>query len=282
MDHGASNFQKVYEFDGFNYTGWVDKMKFLLISLKVFYVLDPNLSPIPEDPLGEKADVKVITDLEKQRILRKEDEALCYKYIKKSLSERLCDLYALRSNNDPRLLWKTLEINFKDKEHMRNKHLIGRFLTFRMADGKPMREQAQELNIIVQKLKDNSIVIPKAFLRVALITKLPPSWKIFTERMMSNKYDHLSLRDLMKQIYAEERARIGKAKQSMSARPRLVKNTKTTPGDHGPSKTKLRVKNKPTNNFKKIARHCNVRSAEAMNAIDAEIDDLVALVNIRM
>ena len=32
-------------FDGTNFSWWKDKMKFLLTSLQLFYVLDPNLMP---------------------------------------------------------------------------------------------------------------------------------------------------------------------------------------------------------------------------------------------
>lgn len=71
-------------------------MKFMLISLDVFYVLGPKLTPVPENPIpeesGKETDLNVVADLEKQRMVRKEDEALCYMYIKNSLSDRLCNL----------------------------------------------------------------------------------------------------------------------------------------------------------------------------------------------
>nr|GEU78510.1 copia-like retrotransposon [Tanacetum cinerariifolium] len=60
MDAGASSsnlrimnqeFVKLDKFDGCNYTRWADKMKFLLIVLKVFYVLDPLLALIRPIPL---------------------------------------------------------------------------------------------------------------------------------------------------------------------------------------------------------------------------------------
>jgi hypothetical protein len=35
-------------FDGTNKTRWMDKMMFLLASLKIFYILDPNLPALPE------------------------------------------------------------------------------------------------------------------------------------------------------------------------------------------------------------------------------------------
>ncbi|PWA70667.1 Copia-like retrotransposon [Artemisia annua] len=41
---------KLDRFDRCTYTRWVDKMKFLLILLNVYYVLDPTLAPIPSNP----------------------------------------------------------------------------------------------------------------------------------------------------------------------------------------------------------------------------------------
>ena len=35
-------------FDGMNYTRWMDKMIFMLTSLKIYYILDPNLSALPK------------------------------------------------------------------------------------------------------------------------------------------------------------------------------------------------------------------------------------------
>ena len=40
------DFVKLDRFDGTNFTRWQDKMKFLLIALKIFYVLDPSLNSL--------------------------------------------------------------------------------------------------------------------------------------------------------------------------------------------------------------------------------------------
>ncbi|GJY86030.1 hypothetical protein Tco_0500056 [Tanacetum coccineum] len=82
MEAGASSsnlrimnqeFVKLDKFDGCNYTRWADKMKFLLIVLKIFYVLDPLLAPIPANPVaseGQEVDPNKVLKLEKQRKMR--------------------------------------------------------------------------------------------------------------------------------------------------------------------------------------------------------------------
>ncbi|GJU69734.1 hypothetical protein Tco_1255993 [Tanacetum coccineum] len=91
-------FFKLEKFDGCNYTRWADKMRFLSIVLKIFYVLDPLLAPIPANPIaaeGEEVDQNEVLELEKQRMIRREDETLRCGHIKNSLSDRLYDLIVL-------------------------------------------------------------------------------------------------------------------------------------------------------------------------------------------
>uniref|UniRef100_A0A2N9H509 Reverse transcriptase Ty1/copia-type domain-containing protein n=1 Tax=Fagus sylvatica TaxID=28930 RepID=A0A2N9H509_FAGSY len=64
------DFVKLDQFDGSNFIRWQDKMKFLLTALKIFYVLDPNLQPIPS-PTPQDTE-----QLKEQRIKREEDELI--------------------------------------------------------------------------------------------------------------------------------------------------------------------------------------------------------------
>ena len=40
------DFVRLDRFNGANFTRWKDKLKFMLIAAKVFYILDPDLPPI--------------------------------------------------------------------------------------------------------------------------------------------------------------------------------------------------------------------------------------------
>ena len=62
---------KLDKFNGSNFIHWQDKMKFLLTALKIFYVLDPNLQPIPSLTPQDTEQLK------EQRIKREEDELVC-------------------------------------------------------------------------------------------------------------------------------------------------------------------------------------------------------------
>lgn len=65
------NFIHLNRFDVANFTRWKDILKFMLIALKVFYILDPNLAPIPK-PNDDDSD-----DLITQRKKRHEDKVVC-------------------------------------------------------------------------------------------------------------------------------------------------------------------------------------------------------------
>nr|GEW31427.1 copia-like retrotransposon [Tanacetum cinerariifolium] len=103
---------KLDRFDGCTYTRSADKMKFLLILLKVYYVLDSTLAHIPSNPIpkpGQPIDEKRVVELEKMRMIHKENEIICCGHIKNALFDTLYDLYASVTN--PRELWSALEFN---------------------------------------------------------------------------------------------------------------------------------------------------------------------------
>ncbi|GKE30511.1 hypothetical protein Tco_1445895 [Tanacetum coccineum] len=116
-------------------------MKFLLIVLKIYYVLDPKLPPIPTNSApkpGKPMDEKKVSELKNQR--------------------------------------------------------------------KTIMEQVHELQVLVNKLKALSVPITEAFQVGAILTKLPPSWKSFSKKML-NKTEYYSLDDLLTFLRIEEEAR---------------------------------------------------------------------------
>nr|KAJ0194771.1 hypothetical protein LSAT_V11C700357350 [Lactuca sativa] len=180
-------FAKLERFNGQHYTHLADNVKFVLHVLKLAYVLDPKLAPIPDDPFpetGKNVDPTIISDLEK------ESQELYVGRIKNSLSDRLYDIYV--PVKDLRELWSTLELKYKSHEEGTNKYLVSKYLEFQMADDKPIMEQ-----VMVNKLNVLSISIPELFQVGAIIAKLPPSRKDFSKRMI-HKYEDYSLDDLKK------------------------------------------------------------------------------------
>lgn len=85
------DFLKLDKVDGTNFTRWKDKFMFILITLKIYYILNPNLSVLPE-PRSDHND-QIIKAEQKNC---KEYEVLYRGHILNTLSNnRLHDLLTL-------------------------------------------------------------------------------------------------------------------------------------------------------------------------------------------
>ena len=153
---------KLDRFDGTNFTRWQDKLKFLLTALKIFYILDPELAPIPE-PQDNNNEAR-----REERKKCQEDELIYRGHILNALSDRLYDLYT--STQSARDIWNALEFKYKAEEEGTKKFLISKYFNFKMCDEKEILVQAHELQMIVNKL-----CAVKSFLVGAIIAKLPSS-----------------------------------------------------------------------------------------------------------
>jgi len=70
-------------------------------SLKIYYILDLNLSALPEPQEDESATIKTA------RVKREEDEVFCRGHILNTLTNRLYDIFfKLKS---PKKIWAALE-----------------------------------------------------------------------------------------------------------------------------------------------------------------------------
>ncbi|RVW91509.1 Retrovirus-related Pol polyprotein from transposon TNT 1-94 [Vitis vinifera] len=156
-------------FDGSNFTRWQDKVRFLLTALKIFYILDPTLAPLPEPKENDTP------QLVAARKKREEDELICRGHILNALSDRLYDLYT--NTNSAREIWEALENKYKAEEE-----------------------------VIVNKLKVLKIELPEAFQVGAIVAKLPSSWKGYRKRILHKSEDY-SLEEIQKHLRIEEESR---------------------------------------------------------------------------
>ena len=146
-------------------------MKFLLIALELFYVLDLNLTPFSTTSDEDTDEIKA------QRKKREEDELICRWHILNTLSNHLYDLYT--SMKSLKEIWNALETKYKTKKVGMNKFIIQKYFDYKMLDNILVLDQVHELQILINKLRDLSINIPESFQMGAIIVKLPPSWNSF-------------------------------------------------------------------------------------------------------
>ncbi|XP_077209943.1 uncharacterized protein LOC143845466 [Tasmannia lanceolata] len=184
-------------------------MVFLLTALKISFILDPSLEPIPNDPQpteeGELPQEDQIEQLKQARKKREDDELLCRGQILNTLSDRLYDLFTgIKSASD---IWNALELKYKAEEEGTNKYLIAKYFDFRMVDNKLVLEQIHELQVIVNKIHSLKIILPEPFQVGAIIAKLPPSWKDYGKKLLHKSKD-FTLEQIQKHLRIEEESRL--------------------------------------------------------------------------
>ena len=114
-------------------------MKFLLIALKLFYVLDSNLMHFP---LASDED----TDEIKAQIKKgEEDELICRWHILNTLLDRLYNLYT--SMKSPKEIWNALEAKYKTEKVGTNKFIIQKYFDYKMLDNVSVLDQVHVLQI---------------------------------------------------------------------------------------------------------------------------------------
>uniref|UniRef100_A0A2N9ECZ6 Uncharacterized protein n=1 Tax=Fagus sylvatica TaxID=28930 RepID=A0A2N9ECZ6_FAGSY len=124
-------------------------MKFLLIALKIFYVLEPNLQPIPNHAPEDTEQLK------EQRIKKEEDELVCKGHILNTLSDRLYDLFTTMSS--PKEIWKALETKYKTEKQGTDKFIIQKFLKNQQKDKELNTSEANVVDEIVAMVSEMQI-----------------------------------------------------------------------------------------------------------------------------
>ena len=112
-------------------------MKFLLTTLKLFYVLDPNLMPFPIASDEDTYEIK------SQRKKQEDDELICRGHILNTLLDCLYDLYT--SMKSLKKIWNALEAKYKTEKVGTNKFIIQKYFDYKMLDNVSVLDQVHEL-----------------------------------------------------------------------------------------------------------------------------------------
>lgn len=188
----TSDFVKLEKFDGGNFIRWQKKMKFLLTTLKVAYVL--NMAR-PE----EKDDETVAETRDRQKW--DNDDYICLGHILNGMSDSLFDIY--QSSPSAKDLWDKLETRYMREDATSKKFLVSHFNNYKMVDNKSVMEQLYEIERILNNYKQHNMNMDETIIVSSIIDKLPPSWKDF-KRTMKHKKEDISLEQLGNHLRLEE------------------------------------------------------------------------------
>ena len=165
------------QFDGTNYTRWMDKMIFMLTSLKIYYILDPNLSALLEPQEDESATIKTT------RVKHEEDEVLCRGHILNTLTSRIYNIFSKLKL--PKEIWAALETHYKQEKSGSDRFLALKYFEYKIIDNKPIMDQVHEIQMLISKLSDLDIKVPDSLQVGVVLSKLPPSWNEYIKKLHS-------------------------------------------------------------------------------------------------
>lgn len=174
-------------FDGTNFIWWQDRLKFLLIALKIFYMLKPSMASICEPS-------------EEVRAEERKDKRTNW-FVEVTFLMPFLIIYTISA---PPPLWakeirKSLEKKYKVEEEGTEKFLILKYFNFKMHDSVSLLPQVHELQVIVNKMNVVKIEFLESFQVGALIAQLHPTWKGYREKILHNSED-ISLKYIQKHL----------------------------------------------------------------------------------
>ena len=82
-----------------------------------------------------------------------------------------------------------MEVKYKTEKIGTNKFIIQKYFDYKILNNISVLDQVYELKILVNKLRDLSINIPKSFQVGAIIAKLLPSWNNFRKKLLHMSED---------------------------------------------------------------------------------------------
>ncbi|CAM8920950.1 unnamed protein product [Rhodiola kirilowii] len=189
-------FQKLDKFEETDFRRWRRKMHFLLINLKVVYLLS---TPCPE--VGDDAPMTAFRDRNKWE----NDDYIARGHILNGMSDHLFDLY--QNAESAKELWDSLESKYMAEDASSVKFLVSNFNNYKMVDSRPVMEQFHETQCILRQFAQRNLKMDEAISVSSIIDKLPLAWKDF-RHSLKHKKEEMSLVEFAKELRMEEELRV--------------------------------------------------------------------------
>jgi hypothetical protein len=185
---GVSDALKPGVFAGGNhFKRWQTRAKFWLMSMKVWWVINPVL------PLTKE-----------QNHAFELDNSTCLGCILSLLSDQLCDIYM--KYGVAREVWEALDRKYAESDAGRELYVNDQYHEYIMVDDRSVVEQAHEIQLLVGELAHFNCVLLDRFVVGGIIAKLAPSWRSFATTL-KHKKEVMTIESLITTLDVEEKAR---------------------------------------------------------------------------
>nr|KAJ0209753.1 hypothetical protein LSAT_V11C400185330 [Lactuca sativa] len=150
----TSKFEKLNKFEGKDFHRWQKKMKFLLTTLKVVYVLSTPMPVLPESVEDEPLEAT------RRRSKWENDDYICRGHILNGMSNSLFDIY--QNFESAKELWDSLESKYMAEDASSKKFLVSNFMGYKMIDDRPVMQQYHEMLRILGQFAQHNLKMDEA------------------------------------------------------------------------------------------------------------------------
>jgi hypothetical protein len=155
----SSDVIKPEAFDGASFKHWQIKTRKWLTNLKLFWVVT---SAVPQAASDDSDDVAKAAALAEKAKWDEANEA-CLSRLLNILSNHLFDVYS--GFTSTKGLWTELENEFSEVDNGNESFTTENYINYKMAGGRSVMEQLQEIQLLVRDLVQYSCVLPDSFFR---------------------------------------------------------------------------------------------------------------------
>ncbi|KAK3036533.1 hypothetical protein RJ639_030974 [Escallonia herrerae] len=177
----GSDFHRLERFDVGDFVRWQRKMHFLLVTVKVYYVI---VNPRPPEP-GENEEESIAKT--RERLRWDQDDEICRGHILNGMSNTLFDAY--HTVKTAKELWNQLERRYITEDATSKRFIVSKFFDYKMVDGRSVMEQFNEIKSILDRYSQHKLALDEFIVVTSIIDKLPPSWKNFRNDLKHRKED---------------------------------------------------------------------------------------------
>nr|GEX02217.1 zinc finger, CCHC-type [Tanacetum cinerariifolium] len=233
----TTNFGKLDKFEGHDFRRWQKKMHFLLITLKVVYVLTTSIQELMEDDTVEAI---------RRRAKWENDYYICREHISNSMSDSLFDIYW--NVESVKELWNSFESKYMAEDASSKKFFASIFYNYKMVDTRPVMEQFNELLRILRQYTQHGLKMDKSIYFTSVLDKLPPFWKDFKHTLKHGK-DDLSLVQFGSHLRIKESLRAQDSDNDKGKK--VVRSSMNITGESGKNKNNKQNKDSGRNRIAK-------------------------------
>ncbi|XP_074287859.1 uncharacterized protein LOC141613017 [Silene latifolia] len=213
---------KLESLDGHNYKRWSQKLLMYFEQLEIDYVLfnDPPKPIAPTDVETTPPVAKDVKSNEEDIAKFVKDNKTARWHILNNMTNTLFDLFAV--NKSAKFIWESLETKYGADDAGKKKYVVGKWLGFQMADGKPIMDQVHVYENLCADVVNEGMKLDDIFVANVLRENSLPPRSDYRNQLKHKKKD-LSLKELIGHMRTEEANRLKDLPASQSVdRSRLL------------------------------------------------------------